>query len=393
VISVARIRVKKPFEPDNTHTHSDDKVKPTSSTYMKVHPEYEEKPVQATTYTSEESHGGEELTFSMPSQSSPQPASDNSQNTQQAQSSSSPQYNESIQQDSLENESKTTSDDDSVQKPENARDTGTSVDAETEPEDESTNGNESQQDSQQEFENPDESDESEEDQAQSHAYNTQQAFDIAPNNELNIRYYQTEFYRFIEMIAEEKTKLYDPASAEEFNVKKLMFRPYERKPLNHYKMSRVRDTVVLILDNSGSMSWWSENLETLAELAMQRNDIEVYIAPNGYIEEMLWPRQQRISHSGVMKKLRGRRVIYVGDFDGADTPVELSWYNDVIWVCPEERYTWFREHDWVHYDESDFKGAFLRVFTLDEMLTAFRKLLSSPSLKAWIDMSRGGEDE
>jgi hypothetical protein len=96
-----------------------------------------------------------------------------------------------------------------------------------------------------------------------------------------------------------------------------------------------------------------------------------------------------------MKKLRGRRVIYVGDFDGADTPVELSWYNDVIWVCPEERYVSFREHDWVHYDESDFKGAFLRVFTLDEMLTAFRKLLSSPSLKAWIDMSmsRGGEDE
>jgi len=316
------IHVKKPFEPDNAL--SDNEVKPPTEavpTYMEEHPEHEEKPLtEPTSLSSEDYHGGEELTFSLPSQASPQSTGDNSQNTQQAQSSSSPQYNESIQQD-LENESKTASE--SAQEPENARDAGASVDAETEtePEDESTNGAKSQQDSQQEFENPDESDESEEDQAQSHAYNTQQAFDIAPNNELNIRYYQTEFYRFLEMIAEEKTKLYDPASAEEFNVKKLMFRPYERKPLNHYKMSRVRDTVVLILDNSGSMSWWSENLETLAELAMQRNDIEVYIAPNGYIEEMLWPRQQRVSHSGVMKKLRGRRVIYVGDFDGADTPV------------------------------------------------------------------------
>jgi len=376
---IAMIRVKKPFEPDNIQ--SDNKTKPeVASTYMEEHPEHEEKPLtQPTSLSSEDYHGGEELTFSMPSQYSPQSTSNNS-------------HDESVQQDSLEN-SKISCE--SAQEPENARDAGASVDAETEtePEDESTNGAESQQDSQQEFENPDESDESEEDQAQSHAYNIQQAFDIAPNNELNIRYYQTEFYRFIEMIAEEKTKLYDPASAEEFNVKRLMFRPYERKPLNHYKMSRVKDTVVLILDNSGSMQWWSENLQTLAELAMQRNDIEVYIAPNGYIEEMLWPRQQRVSHSGVMKKLRGRRVIYVGDFDGADTPVELSWYNDVIWVCPEERYESFREHDWVHYDESDFKGAFLRVFTLDEMLTAFRKLLSNPSLKAWIDMSRGGEDE
>jgi hypothetical protein len=211
------------------------------------------------------------------------------------------------------------------------------VDAEREPEDKSINGNESQQDSQQEFENPNESDESEEDQAQSHAYNTRQAFDITLNADFNVKYYQTEFYRFLEMIAEEKTKVFDPANAEEFNVKKLMFRPYERKPLNHYKMSRVKDTVVLILDNSGSMQWWSENLWTLAELAMERNDIEVYIAPNGYIEEMLWPRRQRVSHSEVMKKLRGRRIIYVGDFDGADTPVELSWYNDVIWVCAEER--------------------------------------------------------
>jgi hypothetical protein len=350
-------------------------------------PEHEEKPLtQPTSLSSEDYHGGEELTFSLPSQSSPQSTSDN-QNTQQAQSSFSPQYNESIQQD-LENESKTTSDDDNVQKPENARDTGTSVDAEREPEDESINGNESQQDSQQEFENPNES---EENQVQSHVYNTQQAFEIS-SSPGNVRYYQTEFYRFLEMIAEEKTKLYDPANAEEYNVKKLMFRPYERKPLNHYKMSRVRDMIVLILDNSGSMRWWSENLWILAELAMQRNDIEVYIAPNGYIEEMLWPRRQRVSHSEIMKRLRERRIIYVGDFDGADTPVELSWYNDVIWVCPEERYVSFREHDWVHYDEEDFKGAFLRVFTLDEMLSAFRKLLSNPSLKAWIDM-RGGEDE
>jgi hypothetical protein len=168
-------------------------------------------------------------------------------------------------------------------------------------------------------------------------------------------------------------------------VKKLMFRPYEKKPLNYYKMSRVRDTVVLILDNSGSMAWWSRNIQLLAELAMERNDVELYIAPNGYIKQAVRRGQFiSVSHSEVVKRLRGRRIIYVGDFDGADTPIELSWHNDVIWVCPESRYKHFLQHDWVHYDESRFKGAFIRVFTLEEVFSAFKRVLSNP--RVWIDL-------
>jgi hypothetical protein len=223
-------------------------------------------------------------------------------------------------------------------------------------------------------------------QAQSYVFNTQQAFDVANDADFSARYYQTEFYRFIEMIAEEKTKFFDPSGAEEYNVKKLMFRPFERKPLQHYRMARVRESVVLILDNSGSMTWWSRNIQILASLAMQRNDVEVYLAPNGYIEEMLHPKRVKVPHDDVVKKLRSRKIIYVGDFDGANTPIVLSWYNDVIWICPEKRYEHFREHDWVSYDEDRFKGAFLRVFTLEQMFEAFRKLLSSPSLKLWYDL-------
>jgi hypothetical protein len=223
-------------------------------------------------------------------------------------------------------------------------------------------------------------------QVQSYTFNTQQAFDVVNDADFSARYYQTEFYRFIEMIAEEKTKFFDPSGAEEYNVKKLMFRPFERKPLQHYRMARVRESVVLILDNSGSMTWWSTNIQMLARLAMQRNDVEVYLAPNGVIEEMIHPRSERVVHSEVMKKLRNRKIIYVGDFDGANTPIELSWYNDVVWICPEKRYKHFREHDWVSYDEDRFKGVFLRVFTLEQMFSAFKKLLSSPSLKLWYDL-------
>jgi hypothetical protein len=234
-------------------------------------------------------------------------------------------------------------------------------------------------------------------QTQSYVFNTQQAFGVVDAETFNAKYYQTEFYRFIEMIAEEKTKFFDPYNAEEFNIKKLMFRPYERRPLQHYRMARVREAVVLILDNSGSMNWWAKNIQMLARLAMQRNDVEVYLAPNGVIEEMVHPRREIVNHNEVVKRLRNRKIIYVGDFDGANTPIELSWYNDVIWVCPETRYKHFREHDWVSYDESRFKGAFLRVFTLEQMFNAFKKLLSSPSLRLWYDLfdeyvSQEGED-
>jgi hypothetical protein len=183
------------------------------------------------------------------------------------------------------------------------------------------------------------------------------------------RYWQTEFYRFIEAIAEEKTKVYDPRSPEEYNIKKLMLRPFERKPLSYYTMSRVRDAVVLILDNSGSMEWWASNLRILADLALSREDVEVYVAPNGFIKARITSRGvEPADHEEVMRRLRGRRVVYVGDFDGANTPVELSWYNDVIWICPESRYRRFRAHDWVRYDEGDFRDAFLRVYTLSDYL-------------------------
>jgi hypothetical protein len=200
------------------------------------------------------------------------------------------------------------------------------------------------------------------------------------------------------LIAEEKTRTFDPMGSEEYNIKKLMFRPYEKKPLSSYKMSRVRESVVILLDNSGSMEWWASNLQILADLAMQRNDVEVYLAPNGHIEEMIYPKHQLVNHEDVIKRLRNRKIIYVGDFDGADTPIVLSWYNDVIWICPEKRYLNFLEHDWVHYDESRFRGAFLRVFTLQELFEAFRKLLSTPALKIWYDLCNethkcGGDEE
>jgi hypothetical protein len=54
----------------------------------------------------------------------------------------------------------------------------------------------------------------------------------------------------------------------------------------------------------------------------------------------------------------------------------------VYWIALEDRYMWFREHDWMHYQEKDFKGVFIRVFEIEEILNAFKKAVSGVR---WID--------
>ena len=199
-----------------------------------------------------------------------------------------------------------------------------------------------------------------------------------------LRYLQTEFYRLIEMLAEEETKQFDQllCSKAKYNVRKMIMRRYEGKPPMRYKMPIRREGVMLILDNSGSMVAWADMLITLAELAAQRRDVEIYVAPNGRVEEQISPIKRRVGHNSFISKTTGRTIIYVGDFDGGDTPVQLSWRNTVYWIAPESRYRRFSSHNWMHYREDAFKGFFIRVFSLQEMFDALRKAISGVR---WID--------
>jgi len=213
-------------------------------------------------------------------------------------------------------------------------------------------------------------------------YNTEQAVKLGGHT--TSLFLTTEFYRLLEIFMEERTKVFDNRGAEEYNVRKLILRPYEKKPLSHYMQARVKEAIVILLDNSGSMEWWAENLQLLASIALSRDDVEIYVAPNGNVQERLTKRGRvPVSHDEVIQSLRGRRVVYVGDFDGADTPIVLSWANDVVWICPEARYRRFESHDWVHYNEESFRGAFIRAWTLEEVFSALKRIDRFYNL--WID--------
>jgi len=223
-------------------------------------------------------------------------------------------------------------------------------------------------------------------------FNTAQVVDVARGSQKSdLRRLQTEFYRLLEMLAEEKTKQFDPSLVgglvkAEYDVKKMALRRYEGKPPTKYKAPRVRESVVLVLDNSGSMVEWANMLRAMAELAAKRRDVEVYLAPNGYVEEQIAPVRRKVKHDDFMKKMSGRKVIYVGDFDGANTPIELSWRNEVIWIAPEGRYKRFLAHSWVKYDESKYKGAFIRAFNIDDVMKSLKKVIGGTRwIDKWID--------
>jgi len=236
--------------------------------------------------------------------------------------------------------------------------------------------------------------EDEEEQVDTPEYNTQQAFEI--NGERNVKkQLYLAFYRLVEYLSdEEKQPTLLPGQTLVLNVKKLMMRQYERKPLNAYYYYRTRSQIVLILDNSGSMEWLIDELDTFFKAALKRKDVQIYIAPNGYIVSYYNDKTklfEPIDHDYAIRQIirSGLPVIYVGDFDGANTPIELSWTNRVYWICTETRYKYFSHHDWVGrclkadvfgncedfrpYHEDDFRGFFGRAFNDEEIITVLKE--------------------
>lgn len=188
------------------------------------------------------------------------------------------------------------------------------------------------------------------------------------------------FYRFIEKVAEIPLKTEEPGF-ERYSMKKLLLRRFTKASLQSCKVSRARESVVVILDNSGSMFWWMENILKIASVALSRKDVEVYIAPNGIITKVVWAGgEQELAEP---PRFVNRVIVYIGDFDGTNTVVELSWHNTVFWFCPETRYRRFMSHSWVNYRERDFKGMFFRVWDLNEFADALRRAL--PFRRVFID--------
>jgi len=249
-------------------------------------------------------------------------------------------------------------------------------------EEENEEGKEYKEESEQEKEN---------EEGEEYEENSKQAFELKKET---IQHLHLELYRLIEYMSdEEKVLTPEPVSATQaLNIKKLLFHQFEKKPLNSYYYYRERSEIILILDNSGSMAWLQKELETFFVVALKRKDVQVYIAPNGLIEKMYDQKVKRfveIDHETAMKKIiqSGLPIIYVGDYDGANTPVELSWRSRVFWLCTETRYKYFEQHSWVDYREEDFRGFFGRAWDISEIIKVLKEFSKHiQQQKFWLDL-------
>ncbi|MGC8647179.1 MAG: hypothetical protein ACP5T9_06590, partial [Thermoplasmata archaeon] len=199
------------------------------------------------------------------------------------------------------------------------------------------------------------------------------------------------FYRFLEYLGEE-TKQFSNNSGKYFDYKELALRQYTGKSLSSIRHEKARETLVVILDNSGSMKWLSEEISEIAGAALERQDVRVLYAPNGSIETELHKSQEiPLNHEEIIKELKDQHpnVLYVGDFDGGDTPVLLSQKMRVFWLCTENRYQYFSEHNWMHYGEQEFQGFFGRAWNLQETISAFKEFIDYINYRTfWWDPPR-----
>ena len=203
------------------------------------------------------------------------------------------------------------------------------------------------------------------------------ATEVVKHEYVSISCLKQSFYRLVNDLADQRAG--EEPGHEVLSMKRLVRRALDKRPLEKCKVNVIHEDIIVILDDSGSMEWWANLLNALATLCVKRKDVRVFWAPNGRINDPNWERQQgrgSIKIESFPASIRGLNVIYVGDFDGGDTPFILAKAGaNVAWYCPENRYNDTSEHDWCHHKLEDYPKSLQFFWTLSmiELLHAFKK--------------------
>lgn len=137
-------------------------------------------------------------------------------------------------------------------------------------------------------------------------------------------------------------KIADDLSSEEidgdecWHMPSLMRRRVDRRSLGSCRVGYKRESLVLILDTSGSCAAQSRFFSDVAQRANQHGLVEVLYAPNAYISG-------QVAQDGSYQYLdvdwpSGRTIVFFGDWDGQDRLVEQSRSNDIYWFSCEHRF-------------------------------------------------------
>lgn len=186
-----------------------------------------------------------------------------------------------------------------------------------------------------------------------------------------------EFARIVAKVAEDLAG--EPIEGDdEWDVDALMRRRFDRRPLPSCRRSREKTSIILILDTSGSCEPQAEFYASIAQIAAELQDVEIYAAPNGALEKRYVPGKGWMwllddgSHGSW--NFRGRVILFFGDFDGGDYPVLASLHNKVYWFSCEDRYDDMTEHDWCSFSLADFRGHYYQCMNEFDFLKLAKKV-------------------
>jgi hypothetical protein len=151
----------------------------------------------------------------------------------------------------------------------------------------------------------------------------------------------TMFAILVSKVAEDMS--YERRPGDEFwDPRKIMRRQIDNRPLRHCKMDYTKRRLALLVDTSPSCRDEAAFYSKIASGAMLRDDIDIFLCPNGRIDARFDPEPMRFvdDDRGADWGLDGRTVLYFTDWDGADEIVTHSRACTLYWFdhCPPADY-------------------------------------------------------
>jgi len=149
------------------------------------------------------------------------------------------------------------------------------------------------------------------------------------------------FARLVSKVAEDMS--YQRVPGDEFwDPRKIMRRQIDRRPLQHCKMDYTKHRLALLVDTSPSCRDEAVFYSKIATGALLRDDIDIFLCPNGHIDATFDPGPMRFVEDdrGATWDLEGRVVLYFTDWDGTDEIIEHSRDCTLYWFdnCPPSKY-------------------------------------------------------
>jgi hypothetical protein len=148
---------------------------------------------------------------------------------------------------------------------------------------------------------------------------------------------QMTFARIVAKLAEDFAGLPIPGD-DEWDIDALISRSMDRRPIQSCRLSRERESLIVVMDVSGSCKDHAEFFQRISALAASHQDVELMSGNNGRIEAWWHPATSSWRQVTCGRwPFRHRTILFFGDHDGVAIVSDSSQRNRITWFSNETR--------------------------------------------------------